>query len=177
MTVWYPMPRRLASRLAQVRACGCRRMETGAYRSRECFCGRPLLGTWMPNLRSIARRICSRSSSVKCLPLEKSNPASLRIIGPFSLSRLPSRNDPVQIRLGFDKNYNHKSGSTFTKYFLTPLHSGMFGIWKKDRPRIVKDMQGLFKWYSMLRLVGGGLSWIPFKPHHYCMYRKSGCQA
>ena len=189
MTVWYPMPRSLASRLAQYRASGCKRIVTGRYRAWRPFAGRPRLGILTPSLRSMARRNISRSFSVNRRAREKSK-------GGFSGSYLSCIKIPFQairrpgayqsIRTAIHAKGKHDSRYTSRRpVVFRDLPNGLIPSFilcrgcdfNHQSKVIVKNRNSFFKTDPVFKNIADRFINVPLELHINCMYRNVGCQA
>ena len=189
MMVWYPTPRRLASRLAQAKAFGCRRMETGILFT-EFAEGRPRLAKRKPNCLSRASRKTACSSGVKRRAREKSkggfsgsifefivfffirfrnagadNPATRSIVAPcISDYQYPRTFSSLRNALSDDLKPLIRTGR-------------MLRVGDHQRVLIIKHGGRFFKRDAVLPNVTPSFKQIPLKIHFNCIYNKQILQA
>lgn len=179
MTVWYPMPRRLASRLAQASALGCNRIVIALLRSAAFFGGRPRGGNLMPNVFSNAFRKTACSVGVMRRAFEKSKGGFSGSIFslipyPFNAVCAPCAHDSnarVMVTKGNDDAKNnslHIAKRRLPDHLKTPLIS--VGQFSNIDIRITKNESRLPKANAMFRDVGNRLINIPFESFIYCIY-------
>jgi len=186
MTVWYPMPRRLASRLAQASAAGCNRNETGLYRSWDNFGGRPLGASLIPSF-AIASRFSLSSFAVMRRAREKSKgsfsqSSSFFITDPFIRTCRPGADYPFRVFVSHCiDDYDDLCGRRADHFIdfsdqleaCLSLHHTRFNLCM----RVVQSSGRIVKRNPMFKPICDRFIDVPFDVHINCIYRKKTCQA